>query len=298
MSADPSGTGSDLYGAYYYAHGCGRPYQRDQGWLDFFGGIAERIVSGIQPESVLDAGCAWGFLVEGLRQRGVQAFGVDVSEYAIGNVHESIKPYCWVGSVAEPFPRTYDLITCIEVLEHMPREQAEQAVENLCRHTGDVLFSSTPFDYKEATHFNVQPPEYWAELFARQGFFRDVDYDAAFLTPWAVRFRRSDEPLPRRVRAYERKFFLLWKENADLRSLTGEMRDELVEHSDQLAGLRANLISGEQKIQELSAQVEEQEQLILELEARKDHPLVFVLARVYRLVRRVGRFVLDRLRSS
>jgi chromosome segregation ATPase len=94
----------------------------------------------------------------------------------------------------------------------------------------------------------------------------------------------------------------LWKENTGLRSLIAEMRAELssseerlIEHSDQLAGLRANLISGEQKIQELSAQVKAQEQAILELEARKDHPLVFVLAQTYRFLRRIGRFVLDRL---
>ena len=44
---------------------------------------------------------------------------------------------------------------------------------------------------------NVRPPEYWAEQFARQGFVRDVDFDASFITPWAVRFRRSAEPLHR-----------------------------------------------------------------------------------------------------
>ena len=47
---------------------------------------------------------------------------------------------------------------------------------NLCPHTADVLFSSTPFDYDEATHLNVQPPDYWAALFARHGFYRDVDF--------------------------------------------------------------------------------------------------------------------------
>jgi hypothetical protein len=224
-----------LYDATYFATSCGRPYQRDEQWLGFFGAIAGRIVSDIAPTSVLDAGCAWGFLVEALRQRGVEAFGVDISAYAIQNVHASIQPYCWQGSIAEPFPQKYDLIVSIEVLEHMPLPQAEQAVDNICRFTDDVLFSSTPFDYKEATHFNVQPPEYWAELFARQGFYRDVDFDAAFITPWAVRYRRKQEPLPRMVREYERKFFLLWKENADLRSLSVEMRDEIAALREQLA---------------------------------------------------------------
>jgi hypothetical protein len=54
---------TDLYNAYYFATGCGRPYQRDEEWLNFFGAIAGRIVSEIQPHSVLDAGCAMGFLV-------------------------------------------------------------------------------------------------------------------------------------------------------------------------------------------------------------------------------------------
>lgn len=218
---------SAYFDAHYYAHNCGRPYQRDEEWLRFFGGIADRIVSDIQPATVLDAGCAWGFLVEALRKRDVKAFGVDISEYAIQNVLEDIRPYCWVGSVADPFPQNYDLIVSIEVLEHMPQKEAEKAVANFCQHTDHVLFSSTPFDYKEATHFNVHPPEYWAELFARQGFFREVDFDASFVTPWAVHFRRKNEPLVKMVREYERKFFLLWKENVDLRNLTMEMREQL-----------------------------------------------------------------------
>ena len=71
-----------------------------------------------------------------------------------------------------------------------------------------MLFSSSPFDHQETSHVNVQPAEYWAELFARHGFYRDVDYDASFVTPWAVRFRRSSEPLARIVRNFERRFWV------------------------------------------------------------------------------------------
>lgn len=216
-----------LYDAYYYAHECGRPYRRDEEWLRFFGAIADRIVSDINPCTVLDAGCAMGFLVEALRDRGVDAFGVDISEYAIQNVRQDIRPYCRVGMVTDPLLQECDLVVCIEVLEHLPSSDSEQAVRNLCQYTDDILFSSTPFNYKEVTHFNVQPPEYWGELFARQGFFRDVDFDASFVTPWAVRFRRRRDPLHRIVREYERRFWLLWKENTDLRSLVLELRDQL-----------------------------------------------------------------------
>ncbi|NTV65619.1 MAG: methyltransferase type 12, partial [Oscillochloris sp.] len=91
----------------------------------------------------------------------------------------------------------------------------------------DVLFSSSPFDHKEATHFNVNPPEYWAYLFAQHGFYRDVDFDASFLTTWAARFRRRSEPPPRVVRDYERRFWELWQANTDLRRLALEQREQI-----------------------------------------------------------------------
>ena len=230
---------SQLYGAHYFAHNCGRPYQRDEHWMGFFSSIADRIVSDIGSSTVLDAGCAMGFLVECLRERGIEAWGLDVSEYAIQNVHPDVQPYCWAGSVFESFPRKYDLIVCIEVLEHLPQPESEQALANLCRHTDDILFSSTPVDYKETTHFNVQQPEYWAEMFCRQGFLRDVDFDTSIISPWAVRFRRRKEPLPRIVKEYERKFWQLWKENVDLRSSTAEMEGQLAIKEQCLQALSA-----------------------------------------------------------
>jgi SAM-dependent methyltransferase len=219
---------------YYYAHGCGVPYCRDEGWLAQFGRIADAVVREIRPQTVLDVGCAIGLLVEVLRQRGVEAYGIDVSEYAIGQVHSTVKEYCRVGEATKPFGRRYDLITCIEVLEHMPPEEAQPAVANLCAHADGVLFSSSPFDYAEVTHFNVQPPEYWARLFAQQGFFRDIDLDAGFLTPWAVYFRRQDKPLAAIVADYERRFWLMRQESKARVQANLEQRDELAQQEARL----------------------------------------------------------------
>jgi glycosyltransferase involved in cell wall biosynthesis/2-polyprenyl-3-methyl-5-hydroxy-6-metoxy-1,4-benzoquinol methylase len=200
------GTGA-LYDEQYYANyhsESGLPYDRTGPWLSFFAGMADKIVQTIKPRTALDVGCAKGFLVEALRDRGVEAFGLDISEYAIGRVREDIKPYCWVGSVLESFPRCYDLIVCIEVLEHLPAAEAELAVDNLCRHADDILFSSTPDDFTEPTHCNVQPVEYWAEIFARHGFYRDVDFDAAFVAEHGGRFRKAAASTASLVQAYER----------------------------------------------------------------------------------------------
>lgn len=210
----------------YYEKSCGKPYQRDEHWLSFFGRIAEKIKYEINPISVLDAGCAFGFLVEKLRDIGVEAYGLDISDYAISQTHENIKPYCWVASLTEPIANKYQLIVCIEVLEHMPKEHSEIAIRNLCDVSDDILFSSTPFDYKESTHVNVNNPDYWSEQFAKQGFFRDVNFDASFITPWAIRYRRRKEPLHRIIKEYEQIIWILKKENFDLRELVNEQQTD------------------------------------------------------------------------
>lgn len=226
-SEEDSARSGSVYGEYYFQSYHERPYVRDEVWFNFFGHIADRIVSDIQPSSVLDAGCATGFLVEALRQRGVEAFGVDISEYAIRNVHPSIQPYCWTDSVTSPFPRRYDLITCIEVLEHLPDQEAEQAVINFTRHADDVLFSSTPSGYGDPTHCNVRPPEYWAELFARQGFYRDVEFSCTFISTWAVRYRKATYPTMRVIASYERRLWQLFQEVQGSREALNEQSVKL-----------------------------------------------------------------------
>jgi len=237
--ADPQ----ELFGAYYYATGCGIPYQRDAHWVNFFGQIAEAIVTRIAPRTLLDAGCALGLLVEQLRLQGVMAEGVDISEFAIANAPEVVRPYVRQASVAEPFGQRYDLIVCIEVLEHMPQPEAERAIANFCAHSDDILFSSSPLDFREATHINVHPSEHWAELFARQGFLRDVDFDASFITPWAVRFRRRSDTLPRVVRDYERRFWELWKETTDLRDLALQQQHTIGASTERVSSIQADLIA-------------------------------------------------------
>src|SRR5215210_407840 len=121
---------SELYDAWYFDNCCGVEYRRNENWLRFFGGIADLIVSEIAPRSALDAGCAMGFLVEALRDRGVDAYGIDVSDYALGEVREDIRPYVRHASVTEPLPQRYDLIVSIEVLEHLPEKDATAALAN------------------------------------------------------------------------------------------------------------------------------------------------------------------------
>lgn len=43
--------------------------------------------------NVLDVGCAKGFLVKALRNLGIQAYGIDISEYALSKAEANIRPY-------------------------------------------------------------------------------------------------------------------------------------------------------------------------------------------------------------
>lgn len=223
------------FGEEYYRLGVGRPYRKDQHWLRFFTPIADRIVSEIKPRRVLDAGCALGILVELLRERGVEAYGFDISSYAIAHVPEPVRPFCWRASVTDELSEDYDLILCQEVFPHVAPSSAEAAIANFCRHTRDVLFSSPPLiDREVRRHVNFDPPGHFAAVFARHGFYRDFTCDASFVTPWAVRYRQgAGDDVSAVIGEYERH---LWAQ----RLRFDEAREGLAQAQDRMARMESS----------------------------------------------------------
>jgi SAM-dependent methyltransferase len=253
-STDRQGAPATEYGATYYSNywGGGGPYERNERWLKFFGDVADGIIRDFHPTSVLDAGCAMGFLVEELRKRGVDASGVDISEYAISEVDDSVAEHCSVASLTTPLIGRYDLITCIEVLEHVPPAETDQAIANLCAATDRLLLSSTPGDYGEPTHLNVQPPEGWSAKLAEHGFMRDLERDVSYLSPWAALYTRQEEPQVETVRRYDRAWSRLRREVA-------EVRGSLLDSQQRLAELEADggVTNRPELLQELDQRNEE-----------------------------------------
>ncbi|MFW2382935.1 MAG: methyltransferase domain-containing protein, partial [Acidimicrobiales bacterium] len=203
----------------YYRKHCGEiSYSRDEPhWLSFFGLVADNIIADLRPQRVLDAGCAHGFLVESLRDRGVEAVGFDISEFAISQVPDKYREFVRIGSLLDPIEGKYDLITCVEVLEHLPPQDARTAIRHLTNAADRVLLSTTPYDFAEPTHLNVRRPEYWARLFAEVGFHRDLTIDASFLSPWAVVFTPLELGGPEVVERLEREIWSLKEERNALR---------------------------------------------------------------------------------
>lgn len=197
---------SNLFNEEYYKNCCGSLAYTDSHFMKFFEMIADRIVEDIHPKTVLDAGCAMGYLVAALRDRGVEAWGVDISDYAISNVRDDIKPYCLVGSLTEELPSAlptkFDLVTTIEVIEHMHEEEGKRAIKKLCSLTDKIIFSSSADDYDEYTHYNVQQREYWANIFLENGFYDNLGYRPQYITPWCICFEKGLD-LNRQIRDYE-----------------------------------------------------------------------------------------------
>ena len=193
------------YGDAYYSNygGMDQPYEWDSPhWRTFFTMVADRIRAVTNPSSVLDVGCARGLLVQALCEQGVDAYGIDVSQHAIETAHPDVVSRLSVGS-AEEIAGSWDLITCIEVLEHMAPADAEQAIDSMCAASDRVLISSTPSHFPDPTHINVREPAAWACSFAERGFFRRTDVDLSFLATWAVLFERADVNLRDMVYRYE-----------------------------------------------------------------------------------------------
>jgi len=130
-----------------------------------------------EPKNSLDAGCGVGGLVWGLKNLGVDAYGVDVSPQAIEKASPEIRSRLSVGNLVQlNYPdNEFDLVTCVEVLEHIPFPECEQVIENLYRITGKgLLFTICLWAdgnaRKDPTHINLHSKRWWARYFKKKGY--------------------------------------------------------------------------------------------------------------------------------
>jgi SAM-dependent methyltransferase len=84
---------------------------------------------------VLDIGCAKGYLVYVLRLRGIEAYGVDWSQYALDNAYPDARPYLERASATKlPFPeKRFAVATTFDVLEHLNDGHARLALQESAR---------------------------------------------------------------------------------------------------------------------------------------------------------------------
>ncbi|MBD3926646.1 methyltransferase domain-containing protein [Nocardioides cavernae] len=238
MSQD--GTTSEDYGRCYYneAHlGGYDDYTWDnEKWRSFFMSVADRLVGALNPRTVLDVGCARGLLVQAFAVQGIDSRGVDISAHAIESAHPDVRDRLSVASATEPIKGRYDLVTCVEVLEHMSPQEAQLAIDHMTAVTDRILFSSSPGDHDEPTHINTRPTEQWVAWFSERGFFRRTDLDMGMIAPWSVLLERGEPTIHELTQRYEQQY--------------ARERTELTDK-------RAALLDAHRRIQELHEQLDE-----------------------------------------
>lgn len=137
------------------------------GWIDHLAPISAR--------KVLDVGCGGGILAEAMAQRGGKVKGIDLSERAlkVAALHqlESKVNVDYEKIPAEELaarePGQYDIVTCMELLEHVPDPASTVAACAALARPGGHLFFSTINRNPKSYLFAIIGAEYILRMLPR-----------------------------------------------------------------------------------------------------------------------------------
>lgn len=102
-------------------------------------------------KAVLDIGCGGGLMAEGMAARGARVTGIDLSEGALKVAKLHLKEsgcqveYLHISAeaLAAEQPGAFDVITCLEMLEHVPDPGSViRAIAAMLKPGGDAVFST------------------------------------------------------------------------------------------------------------------------------------------------------------
>lgn len=137
---------------------------------------------GIKPHhKVLDYGCAKGYLVKALRILHRQAWGVDVSEYAISKVDKETNGFCTTVKNyhnGSDFPTNFDICIAKDVFEHIEEPALAFILQYLIK--SDKMFVVVPLgkndkyiapsNNMDPSHIICEDQYWWQRLFETNGW--------------------------------------------------------------------------------------------------------------------------------
>ncbi|WP_297451058.1 bifunctional 2-polyprenyl-6-hydroxyphenol methylase/3-demethylubiquinol 3-O-methyltransferase UbiG [Ferrovum sp.] len=136
-------------------------------WIGKWGSLSDK--------QVLDVGCGGGILSESMARLGARVHGIDLAEKPLGvaRLHalDSGVPVTYqcisVEDLALAQPHQYDVVTCMEMLEHVPDPASVvQACARLIKPEGFVFFSTLNRNLKSYL-FAILGAEYLLRLLPR-----------------------------------------------------------------------------------------------------------------------------------
>ncbi len=159
-------------------------YKYDGRWVP----VAKDIVKNYnltKGSKILDVGCAKGFLVKDLVDLGFEAYGIDISQYAIDNAPKDIKNRLKVGN-AKSLPyddNSFDLVISLNTIHNLDRDECKMAIQEIQRTSKTSSFiqvdsytneneKSIFEDWVLTAKFYGYPNE-WLNLFKESGYTGD-----------------------------------------------------------------------------------------------------------------------------
>lgn len=122
----------------------------------------------LSPKNVIDLGAATGFYLVPFKAQGCFVKAIDISPVA--SEMNSLDSFVVADLAAGPLNvGRYDLGLCLEVLEHIPAENSQIALENIAVACRTLIFTSGALGAKGKGHINCQPLEHWLDRFDSLG---------------------------------------------------------------------------------------------------------------------------------
>lgn len=131
--------------------------------------------AGLAGKRVIDVGCGGGLLAEGMAARGAQVTGIDMGEapLSVARLHllesglEVDYRQATAEAMAREAPAAFDIVTCLEMLEHVPDPASViRACATLVKPGGQVFFSTINRNPKSYL-FAIVGAEYLLQLLPR-----------------------------------------------------------------------------------------------------------------------------------
>lgn len=136
--------------------------------------LADALVEILDFDTVLDVGCANGFLLERFRSIGKEVAGIESSPAVREVLREPVAEAVVVGDFAqipERWSRRFDLVCCVEVAEHVEPHRSEELVDVLAGQAGRwIYFTAAPPGQSGHGHINLRPHGEWLAWFEARGW--------------------------------------------------------------------------------------------------------------------------------
>ena len=178
---------SDFFDKSYYEAGpqTGKSLYQNYRWIpELTIPLAHHIVSYTEiPESytIMDFGCAKGYLVHALRLLGREAYGVDISEYAINQAPKEVSQYVEAIKPQSDDFEHCDLLLAKDILEHIPYAHLADQMK-VIRERCNRIFAIIPLAKNnkyiipayelDKSHYIRENKEWWIGVFQRAGFVK------------------------------------------------------------------------------------------------------------------------------